>query len=68
MGEVIRKGSAAGDVLADVATTLRNARAKGGVWESAAEEKLAVEISAAEDIYTEGPVRVAITMRPAEEQ
>ena len=42
MGEVIRKGSAAGDVLADVATTLRNARAKGGVWESAAEEKLAV--------------------------
>jgi hypothetical protein len=40
MGEVIRKGSAAPDVLADVATTLHNARAKGGVWASAAEEKL----------------------------
>ena len=33
-----------------------------------AEGKLTVEISAAEDIYTEGPVRVAISIRPAEEQ
>jgi hypothetical protein len=41
MGEVIRKGSAAGDVLGDVATTLHNARAKGGVWKTLAEEKLA---------------------------
>ena len=40
MGEVIRKGSAAGDVLADVVTTLVRARARGGSWESAAEEKL----------------------------
>jgi len=42
MGEVIRKGSAAGDVLADASKTLLNARAKGGVWAVAAEEKLGV--------------------------
>lgn len=40
MGEVIRKGSAADDVIADVRATLTHARAKGGVWKSAAEEKL----------------------------
>ncbi len=40
MAEVIRKGAAAADVLADVDTTLRNARARGGIWKSLAEEKL----------------------------
>ncbi len=40
MGEVIRKGAAADDVLADVRATLHNARARGDKWESAAEEKL----------------------------
>ena len=33
-----------------------------------AESKLTVEIAAADDIYTEGPVRVALNLRPAEEQ
>ncbi len=40
MAEVIRKGAAAADVLADVHTTLRNARARGGDWKAIAEEKL----------------------------
>ncbi|MBL3539473.1 DUF3084 domain-containing protein [Aminivibrio sp.] len=33
-----------------------------------AESKLTVEVTAAEDIYTEGPVRVTLNLRPAEEQ
>lgn len=33
-----------------------------------AKSKLTVEITAADDIYTEGPVRVALNLRPAEEQ
>ncbi len=40
MAEVIRKGAATDDVLSDVEKTLRNARARGGTWQSAAEEKL----------------------------
>lgn len=40
MGEVIRKGAAADDVIDDVRATLTHARAKGGVWKTAAEEKL----------------------------
>ncbi len=42
MPEVIRKGAAADDVLNDVEATLRNARARGGTWKDAAEEKLGV--------------------------
>lgn len=40
MAEVIRKGSAAEDVIADVHKTLVNARARGGAWVGPAEEKL----------------------------
>ena len=40
MGEVIRKDAAAADILADVQTTVTNATAKGGDWQSAADARL----------------------------
>ena len=40
MGEVIRKGAAAEDVIADIRETLTKAGAKGGMWKSTAEERL----------------------------
>jgi len=41
MGEVIRKAAAAVDILADVRSTLANARARGGTWQALAESRLA---------------------------
>ena len=40
MAEVIRKGSAAKDVIADLRKALENAHARGGTWNTVAEEKL----------------------------
>jgi hypothetical protein len=40
MGEVIRKDAAAADIFADVQTTLTNATAKGGDWQTAAGDRL----------------------------
>ncbi len=40
MGETIRKGAAAADILGDVRTTLTNAVAKGGDWQAAADSRL----------------------------
>jgi hypothetical protein len=44
MGEVIRKSAAAAEIMADVRTSLANARARGGDWRSLAEAKLAALI------------------------
>lgn len=40
MGEVIRKGAAVDDIIADVRTTLGRASAKGDPWKAHAEERL----------------------------
>src|SRR5262245_38300716 len=40
MGEVIRKDAAADDILRDVKTTIANARAKKGVYQTLCEQRL----------------------------
>jgi pyruvate/2-oxoglutarate dehydrogenase complex dihydrolipoamide acyltransferase (E2) component len=50
MGEVIRKSASAEDIVADVRTTLTNARAKGGVFMTLAEERLAGLMTIIDDI------------------
>ena len=52
MGEVIRSGSAADEVIADVLTTLTRARAKGGAWTVGAEEKLGAVEHLADVVFT----------------
>lgn len=50
MGEVIRKTAAANDIFNDVRATLVNARAKGGVWATLAEEQLAAVLELVETV------------------
>jgi hypothetical protein len=46
MGDVIRKDAAAGDIIADARTTVINAQAKRGTWQSTTEEKLSAGLAA----------------------
>lgn len=50
MGEVIRKTAAAVDILADLRTTLTNARARGGDWLTAAESRLGEVVALADGV------------------
>ena len=50
MGEVIRKNAAVADILADVVTTLHNARERGGDWQKLAEERLSPLLALADDV------------------
>lgn len=50
MGEVIRKDAAVADIIADVRTTLTNANARGGDWQSSAQERLGGIVTLADGV------------------
>ncbi len=52
MGQVITKNAAATDILADVRTTMTNATAKGGDWQSEAQDRLGSIITLADGVDT----------------
>jgi len=52
MGEVIRKGAAVDDIVADVRTTLGRARARGEPWRAPAEERLGPTVALLETVET----------------
>jgi hypothetical protein len=53
MGEIIRKKAAVDDIFDDVRTTHANAVARGGIWKSVAEERLASVMAAIEQTEAE---------------
>jgi hypothetical protein len=63
MGEVIRKTAAADDIFSDVRATLVNARAKGGVWATLAEEQLSAVV-ALMDAVTSRHQEVSVPLPP----
>lgn len=56
MGDVIRRGSAAENIFADIRTTLVRARAKGGDWKALAEERLASAVALADSTESSWPI------------
>jgi hypothetical protein len=50
MGEVIRRTASPVDIIADVRATLTNATAKGGVWKTMADERLAPLMALVADV------------------
>ena len=52
MGETIRKGAAADDIIADGKTTLTKAQARGGAVQSTAEARLSATITLADTLET----------------
>src|SRR5262245_32985264 len=50
MGEVIRKGAAVDDIVADVRTTLGRAEARGEPWRAPAEERLGPTVALLETV------------------
>lgn len=57
MGEIIRKKAAVDDIFDDVRTTHANATARGGIWQSVAEERLGPVVAAVDQ--TEGELAQA---------
>jgi hypothetical protein len=53
MAEIIRKNAAVDDILDDVRTTHANAFARGGIWQSVAEERLGPVVAAIHQTETE---------------
>lgn len=63
MGVVIRKTAAAGDIARDVRTTLANAVARGGTWQTLAQEALS-DVLALLDANSEQHEQAAATYLP----